>query len=744
MLAYTIGCALFVSATIAIVLAVLRSRKPPKKLAHDTPPALPAHQMLEPHSTQGGTLSSTILKISTPLDETLDEIETKPHTSTRSIESQTEQPYRVSPSPEESLTNLAIPVEVLESDETRREESVASPLREITSPPTLEEYKDFDSTEGGEARQDSSGWEAGVEPVQKPSGFALTSNLDPITATEIGAGPSESRDTGTKQSQGINDQDHEDGGAANGTAPAVAAGTSRPENVAANMEASRDLSGEPASAAEEEEAELSTEIYYAEPVLTSPINAPAVEENTPAERKPRKYQGIARSAPHPQDKARETERAEAGQTHTRDRSLPLAVRLRFDRDGFCNISLIAKRSEGLPEEISVATRSGQMQLGAMQDEWYQDVVPDNISQVLKDGTVWKQDGADEQFIWTLSGRDLFVLAARTDISGYVSQSSLDLGRNHVVLCATQIKREVEDAIQKTGARATTFVDELMGAPPGWVAFRGVVPTAPVPPTADFDVFNALRPVPHVEISLEEGIRTKYANWLEGHPPLIRVYGEPQHTSEVRIDGHPASLGAAGDYTIPGWDSVGTHSIWCAGSIRSYSIVPFAASWERWDAYTFPSFYGSAERTSICGPLVQASFAGGRRSGPSLVVPETNPILIGSIPGDYAYAYRASDVRSASLIASPSFRPVWALPRDPLHCDKRAHSILLLYDEGPHVGRRGSTPVTNSGDERSIDIWMRSILDTSRKGLRTKPETDEVWSLWLSYKRAAHDIWKVRR
>jgi hypothetical protein len=742
LLAYTIGCTLLVSATIAIVLAVLRSRKPPKRLAHETPPVHPANQTLQPYSPQGITKSSTILKISTPLDDTSGEIETEPPTFTRSIESPKEQQYRVNPSLEESPPIPAVPGQVLESDHTRREESVASPRREIKSPLTLEEFKRFDGTEDGEARQASSGLEAGVEPVQVPSSFALTSNLDPTTATEIGPGLSESRNSGMKQSQGIDDQIHEDGGAANRTAPAVVAATSRPESFAANMEASGDLSGEPATA--EEEAEFSTEIYYAEPVFTSPINGPAVEENTPAERKPRKYHGIARSAPDPQNKSREAESTESGQTNARDRSLPLAVRLRFDHDGFCNISLIAKRSKGLPEELSVTARSGQMQLRAMQDEWYQDIIPDDISQVLKDGTVWKQDGADGQFIWTLSGRDLFVLAARTDISGYISQSCLDLGRNHVVLCAIQIKSEVEDAIQQTGAKATDIVDESMGAPAGWVVLRGIVPTAPVPLLADLDVFNALRPVPHIEISLEEGIRIQHANWLEGHPPVIRVYGEPQHTADVRIDGHPASLGAGGDYRMPGWDSVGTHSVWCAGSIKSYSIVPFAASWERWDAYTFPAFRGSAERTSICGPLVRASFANGRSLGPSLVVPETNPILIGALPGDYAHAYRVSDVRAASFIASPTFRPVWALPRDPLHCDKRALSILLLYAEEPDVGRRGSTQVTNSGDERMIDAWISSILDTGRKGLRAKPETDEVWSLWLSYKRAAHDIWRVRR
>jgi hypothetical protein len=53
-------------------------------------------------------------------------------------------------------------------------------------------------------------------------------------------------------------------------------------------------------------------------------------------------------------------------------------------------------------------------------------------------------------------------------------------------------------------------------------------------------------------------------------------------------------------------------------------------------------------------------------------------------------------------------------------------------------------ITPGVDKRNSDAWMRWILNASRKGLRTQPDTAEVWELWLSYKRAAHDIWRAQR
>lgn len=468
------------------------------------------------------------------------------------------------------------------------------------------------------------------------------------------------------------------------------------------------------------------------------------QEEKARKKKPRKYEGLDHSAPKAHERKQRGPRPDGEEAPARDRSLPLEVRLRFDRGGFCRLSLIARRSNGLPEDIAVSTQSGQLELRAMQDEWYQDVSVRDLSRVLEQGTVWTQEGTGELHSWSLSGRPVYVLAARSDISGFVSQPRLVLDKYHVVLCKAAIRSKVEHAIQQAGATAASVLDERMGAPQGWIVFRGVVPTRPVTPASDADVFSALRPLPQIEISLEGGIRLEYANWLEGYPPMITVYGDPEHTAEVTIDGKAAERGDDGCFLVPGWDSVGSHTIWCSGASKSYSIVPFDSTCEPWDAYTFPVSYGSKRRIAICGPLTRCVPDEIESRFGSVIVPEANPILLGRTPGQLAFAQSASGVRGTPLIASPPFSPVWALPCDPLHCDKRTARILL-------IGKMASPEVASSNPRqrgilgnRSIEAWCRFILDSSRKGIRTEPDNQDTRALWLQYKLAARCIWRGRK
>lgn len=461
-------------------------------------------------------------------------------------------------------------------------------------------------------------------------------------------------------------------------------------------------------------------------------------------KKPRKYKGLARAVPQPRDAEVQTARAAGEESAQRERSLPIEVRLRFDRGGFCSVSLIAKRSAGLPEDLTATAHAGEVNLRAMQDEWYQDVVPDDLTRMLRDGTVWTQEGANGQCTWSLSGRTLYVLADRPDISGYVSQPCLDLGRDHVVLCSAPLRSRVEEAIRETGAQPTTVLDESFGAPPGWVVFRGVVPNAPVAPVGEVDILNALRPLPRIEISLERGIRLGYAGWLDGHPPSIRVYGDPEHAAEVHIDGQVAACGADGAYRASGWDSLGAHTVWCSGTSRSYSIVPFDASWDLWEGYGFPVAPGDARRLAVCGPIVRAASTEPFGAGASISVSETNPVLLGPEPGQIVMAVRASSLRGAPCIASPCFRPVWALPRDPLHCDKK--SIRILFVAGTDAAEASREPrggqVIGAGTD--VGSWCRHILDANRKGMKTDPDTESVRALWFLYKRLARRIWRSRR
>jgi len=467
------------------------------------------------------------------------------------------------------------------------------------------------------------------------------------------------------------------------------------------------------------------------------------EESTGKDKRPRRYQGLDRRAPEPRKSRRRSPCSGSGEPAPRDRSLPLEVRLRFDRGGFCTISLIAKRCQGLPEDITVATQSGELELSAMQDEWYQDIVPDDVSGILRDGTVWMQKGAVERCSWSLSGRELYVLAARSDISGFVSQACLELGREHAVLCSAAIKSCVEQAIKETGAEPTSVFDESLGAPPGWVVFRGVVPGKPVTPVGEADIFNALRPLPRIDLSLERGVRLEGAKWLEGHPPCIRVYGDPEHTAEVRIDGQVAVCGDDGSYRAPGWDSIGSHTVWCSGISRTYSVVPFAGAWDWWDAYAFPVGGGSKGRIGICGPMVRW-VSDGPEGWSSLCVPESNPVILGRAPGQIVVAEAVSGVRGALSVASPPFCAVWALPRDPLHSDKQLARILLVGEACPPERRLENPRATAAHHDASVEAWCRLILDASRKRMSTQPDTESVRALWLEYKRLARRIWRSRK
>lgn len=459
-------------------------------------------------------------------------------------------------------------------------------------------------------------------------------------------------------------------------------------------------------------------------------------------RRPRKYRGLSREAPEQREAVpRQDPRDQLGEFAEQRRSLPIEVRIRFERGGFCRVSLIAKRSSSSPEDLTAFTSSGEeVNLRAMQDEWYQDFVPDDLSRVLRDGIVLTAGSANGQYQWLLSGREIYVLAARPDISGYVSQACLELGREHVVLCTAEVRDRVEKAIRAARAQPSTILDESSGAPPGWLIFGGVVPASPVSPEGGLDIFNALRPLPDIKISLEGGIRLERGKWLEGHPPSIRVYGSVD-TPEVRIDGRLAKRTGDGAYYSDGWNSVGGHSVWCGGKSCSYSIVPFEASWELFEAYTFPIAPGARQRFSLCGPVVQVG--GVAPSGSQTIcVPETNSVVLGREPGQIAMAFKASPVPRAPCIATPSFPPVWAAPADPLHCDKESTRILYVARLSPAHPAVQPVGAADQHKDIAIERWYRLVLDSSRKGIGLYPDTEPVRELWQKYKNLARRVWRA--
>src|SRR5262249_29996664 len=161
----------------------------------------------------------------------------------------------------------------------------------------------------------------------------------------------------------------------------------------------------------------------------------------------------------------------------------------------------------------------------------------------------------------------------------------------------------------------------------------------------------------------------------------------------------------------------------------------------WDAYSFPVASGFG-RLSICGPLVREASVNQLAWTPIIQLPESHSVVLGTSPGDYAVATQKSRSRGAALLASPPFRPVWALPSDPLHCSKAITRILLVGEAAEPAGQAITGPAVDR--HREVYAWCRLILDASRKGLATEPDTERIRALWVLYKHAARRIWRSRK
>ena len=81
-----------------------------------------------------------------------------------------------------------------------------------------------------------------------------------------------------------------------------------------------------------------------------------------------------------------------------------------------------------------------------------------------------------------------------------------------------------------------------------------------------------------------------------------------------------------------------------------------------------------------------------------------------------------------------FDVVWALPAQPLTCNKKTARILQFADKPLMPHRAGTRPL----------VWCSAILDASRKGLRIEGGSAESAERWSEYKKTARNIWRGRR
>lgn len=468
-------------------------------------------------------------------------------------------------------------------------------------------------------------------------------------------------------------------------------------------------------------------------------------------RVPRQYRPVVRTAPK-----RDLPSVPEKERVQRERALALEVRLVFEPGGLCRVSLLPQRAADLPQELLVSSMEGEVELAALQEDWYEEVSLSDVGKLLRTGIEWEAALPEGRTVrWSLSGREIYVLAPHDCFSGFVSASRLVLGEQHVVLSALERGADVLRAIEISGSPEPEVLSAADGMPEGWIGFRRVIPHKPVTPSLAGDILDALCPLADTEIVLKGGIRIGRSTWLKEYPPMIQLRGHDDSRAEVLIDGQGAEKDESGAYTSPGWDLPGDHSIWCVSASKSYSIGVGLESWEPWDAYAWSWGESQAEpefsRPAICGVLVRSprNVARGRRPA---VRSASNPILIGTGVGEIEICRTPPGVRTNVAIGFPSFDPVWAVPADALHSDKRVAKVLLvgsprLPEQASFASGADSAPKTkHARRERTLRAraWCSVILDAGRKGLQPEPNTAEISAVWKQYRRTAKLVWRTLR
>lgn len=189
------------------------------------------------------------------------------------------------------------------------------------------------------------------------------------------------------------------------------------------------------------------------------------------------------------------------------------------------------------------------------------------------------------------------------------------------------------------------------------------------------------------------------------------------------------------------DRAYSHVITCGGQTKSYSVVEPVDGWEVWTAYTFPSLAAQGIERGICGAFVFSSIPGRSPCAP-LLVPATNPILLGAEPGQIYHCPDRPDVMLPFCEAFPPFTPHWAVPADPLHAHKESARVLVVGD------LTAMDPTRNFLGEASTreDVcrWCTVILNCARKGLAIEPAGDESANAWRACRDLARRIWRASR
>jgi hypothetical protein len=475
----------------------------------------------------------------------------------------------------------------------------------------------------------------------------------------------------------------------------------------------------------------------------SPPDMPVADSAVPGALRPRRAPA-RRFRPSVQDPSRVTAiKPRAATAVPRDRPLAIDLRLKMYRGGRCALTLVGRRNDELPEQLTVAADHGTVDLTAMQEGWFEDVHSNYLGSELQTGVQWTLEAGEGCTRWLLSGRSVFVLAEHQQLSGVVNTTRLELGQTHVVLCTQERADEVRAALAACGAHPSGESGAAHGMPAPWIAFHGVVPTKPVQASSESSDLDCLCPRSDAQLHVTGGIRLEGSIWLAGFPPHISLHGDPATVGDVFIDQKLAQLGDDGYLTVPGWDATGAHRIACSVGTRSYSIQDPPRAWAPWSqSSTETPLQGDRGGRSVCGALVR-KYQTGDANMHTVLVPSTNTLLIGAEPGQICVCEGASHLpATAPRVGFPAFDPVWAAPQRPLRCDKRHTSVLLLPASAPTMPVSPSTPLQRARRaplKPEVQAWCDAILDASRKGLVVSPADPAAQALWKAYRTLARSM-----
>lgn len=470
------------------------------------------------------------------------------------------------------------------------------------------------------------------------------------------------------------------------------------------------------------------------------------EPPIPAAKQPRQYRPLGRDPAS----VRPSSRRDAG--GSRDRGCAVDIRVQFAKGGFCRVSLLPRRGDEMPPNMVVSGSGGPLELFEMQDDFYEEVVPPRLGDLLAQGVAWESvTNGGQRYSWALGGREVYVLSAQPHFSGYLNTQRLILNEKHVVLCLAARQDEVLAAIAETGSPMPAVLGSDSGAPENWIALRDVVPRLVVQASQNGDILDCLRPLPEAQLSLEGGIRLEGNSWLAGFPPQIRVRGDHASVTSLFIDGHGATADATGAFVANGWDAIGEHVVAAFVGRRTYSIEGEREDWQAWTAHSWSlgeeAGVDELQRPSICGALVQAPIAT-TAAGRAIVVPSSNAILIGAVPGEIEICRPHSDSLNKLCIGFPNFEPVWAIPVTALRCDKRTSRVICLRP-GPNEivqsspGRAQHGPGPDRRHDHAQRAWSAAILAAAHKGLAVNPREQLVVNLWKAYRDRARALSRGR-